>query len=54
MARSYKNEKTRDKYSKDVLKKEKSKERQFNKNLANSYFEEDEDDAYVEEVYQYP
>ena len=54
MARSYKNEKTRDKSSKDVLKKEKSKERQFNKNLANSYFEEDEDDAYVEEIYQYP
>ena len=52
MARSYKSEKTKDKHSKDVLNKRKNKERQLNKNLANNYFEEfDDDDAYVEESY---
>ena len=50
MAKSYKQQKTKEKFSKDVVSKQRKKERQFSKELANNYFETDEDeDVYIDE-----
>jgi len=51
MGKSYKNEKTKQKYSRDVVDKHRKKERQFSKNLANNYFEdiEEDEDVYIDE-----
>ena len=51
MAKSYKQQRTKEKFSKDVVDKQRKKERQFGKGLANNYidFEEEEEDVYVDE-----
>ena len=54
MAKSHKQQRTKEKYSKDVYSKQRKKERQFSKNLANTYIdfeqiEEEEEDVYVDE-----
>lgn len=51
MAKSYKQQKTKEKFSKDVVDKQRKKERQFGKGLANNYieFDEEEEDAYYDE-----
>ena len=51
MGKSYKSEKTKQKYSKDVVDKHRKKERQLSKNLANNYFEdiEEDEDVYIDE-----
>ena len=50
MAKSYKQQKTKERFSKDVVSKQRKKERQFSKELANNYFETDEDeDVYIDE-----
>lgn len=51
MAKSYKEQRTKEKYSKDVVSKQRKKERQFGKELANNYLnidelEEEEDEYY--------
>tara|TARA_Y100001963_G_C6575724_1_gene350999 strand:+ start:58 stop:231 length:174 start_codon:yes stop_codon:yes gene_type:complete len=52
MAKSFKQQKTRENYSKDVLKKMSKKERRFNKELASQYVD-DEVDELEEEEYEY-
>ena len=52
MAKSFKQQKTRENYSKDVLKKMSKKERRFNKELASQYGD-DEVDELEEEEYEY-
>ena len=51
MAKSYKQQKTKEKFSKDVVDKQRKKERQFGKGLANNYieFDEEEEDVYIDE-----
>jgi len=50
MAKSYKQQRTKEKFSKDVVDKQRKKERQFGKGLANNYIElEEEEDVYVDE-----
>ena len=51
MAKSYKQQRTKEKYSKDVYSKQRKKERQFSKNIANTYieFEEEDEDVYIDE-----
>lgn len=50
MAKSYKQQKTKDRYSKDVVSKQRKKERQFGKDLANNYIEiEEDEDVYIDE-----
>ena len=53
MAKSHKQQRTKEKYSKDVYSKQRKKERQFSKNLANTYIDfdelEEEEDVYVDE-----
>ena len=51
MAKSYKQQRTKEKFSRDVVDKQRKKERQFGKGLANNYidFEEEEEDVYVDE-----
>lgn len=51
MAKSYKQQRTKERFSKDVVDKQRKKERQFGKGLANNYidFEEEEEDVYVDE-----
>ena len=50
MAKSYKQQRTKEKFSKDVVDKQRKKERQFSKGLANNYIElEEEEDVYVDE-----
>ena len=53
MAKSFKQQKTKERYSKDVVNKQRKKERQYGKDLANNYieFEEDEDVYIDEDVY---
>ena len=48
--RSYKQQKTKEKFSKDILESQSKKERRFNKELANNYVEVDE---FEEEEYEY-
>jgi hypothetical protein len=50
MAKSYKQQKTKEKFSKDILESQSKKERRFNKELANNYVEVDE---FEEEEYEY-
>ena len=50
MAKSYKQQKTKEKFSKDILESKSKKERRFNKELANNYIETDE---FEEEQYEY-
>lgn len=52
MAKSFKQQKTRENFSKDVLKKMSKKERRFNKELANQYVDDEVDD-FEEEEYEY-
>ena len=52
MAKSFKQQKTRENYSKDVLKKMSKKERRFNKELASQYVDDDVDEL-EEEEYEY-
>lgn len=51
MAKSYKQQRTKEKYSKDVYSKQRKKQRQFSKNIANTYveFEEEDEDVYIDE-----
>ena len=51
MAKSYKQSKTKEKYSKDVVDKQRKKERQYSKELANNYIDyiEDEEIAYEDQ-----
>ena len=50
MAKSYKQQRTKEKFSRDVVDKQRKKERQFGKGLANNYIElEEEEDVYVDE-----
>ena len=53
MAKSYKQQRTKEKFSKDVVDKRRKKERQFGKGLANNYIDfdelEEEEDVYVNE-----
>ena len=50
MAKSYKQQKTKERYSKDVVSKQRKKERQFGKDLANNYIEiEEDEDVYIDE-----
>lgn len=50
MAKSYKQQKTKERYSKDVVDKQRKKERQFGKDLANNYIEiEEDEDVYIDE-----
>ena len=51
MAKSYKQQKTKERFSKDVVSKQRKKERQFGKVLANNYidFDEEEEDVYIDE-----
>ena len=50
MAKSYKEQRTKEKYSKDVVSKRRKKERQFGKELANNYIDfEEEEDVYIDE-----
>ena len=51
MAKSYKQQKTKERFSKDVVSKQRKKERQFGKDLANNYIEidEEEEDVYIDE-----
>ena len=53
MAKSYKQQRTKEKFSKDVVDKQRKKERQFGKGLANNYIDfdelEEEEDVYVDE-----
>ena len=50
MAKSYKQQRTKEKFSKDVVDKQRKKERQFGKGLANNYIElEEEEEVYVDE-----
>ena len=51
MAKSYKQQKTKERFSKDVVSKQRKKERQFGKDLANNYieFDEEEEDVYIDE-----
>ena len=53
MAKSYKQQRTKEKFSKDVVDKQRKKERQFGKRLANNYIDfdelEEEEDVYVDE-----
>ena len=51
MAKSYKQQRTKEKFSKDVVDKQRKKERQFGKGLANNYIEleEEDEDVYVDE-----
>ena len=50
MAKSFKQQRTKEKFSKDVVDKQRKKERQFGKGLANNYIElEEEEDVYVDE-----
>ena len=50
MAKSYKEQRTKEKYSKDVVSKQRKKERQFGKELANNYIDfEEEEDVYIDE-----
>jgi hypothetical protein len=54
MAKSYKQQKTKEKFSKDVVDKQRKKARQFGKGLANNYinFDEEIDDLEEEEYEQ--
>ena len=52
MAKSYKQQKTKEKLSKDILDKQSKKRRQFSKELANNYINFDEENE-EEEVYEY-
>ena len=49
MAKSYKQQKTKERFSKDVVSKQRKKERQFGKDLANNYIEFDEEEEDVDE-----
>ena len=50
MAKSFKQQKTKERFSKDVVSKQRKKERQFGKDLANNYIEiEEEEDVYIDE-----
>lgn len=53
MAKSFKQQRTKEKFSKDVVDKQRKKERQFGKGLANNYIDfdelEEEEDVYVDE-----
>tara|TARA_B100002019_G_scaffold179402_1_gene154947 strand:- start:309 stop:488 length:180 start_codon:yes stop_codon:yes gene_type:complete len=50
MAKSYKQQKTKERFSKDVVSKQRKKERQFGKDLANNYIEiEEDEDVYIDE-----
>lgn len=51
MAKSYKQQKTKERFSKDVVSKQRKKERQFGKDLANNYieFDEEDEDVYIDE-----
>ena len=53
MAKSYKQQRTKEKFSRDVVDKQRKKERQFGKGLANNYIDfdelEEEEDVYVDE-----
>ena len=44
MAKSYKQQRTKEKFSKDVVDKQRKKERQFGKGLANNYIELEEEE----------
>jgi hypothetical protein len=52
MAKSYKQQKTKEKLSKDILDKQSKKRRQFSKELSNNYINFDEENE-EEEVYEY-
>jgi hypothetical protein len=53
MAKSYKQQRTKDKFSKDVVDKQRKKQRQFSKELANNYINiDDEVDDLEEEEYE--
>ena len=50
MAKSFKQQKTKERYSKDVVNTQRKKERQYGKDLANNYIEfEEEEDVYIDE-----
>ena len=50
MAKSFKQQKTKERNSKDVVNKQRKKERQYGKDLANNYIEfEEEEDVYIDE-----
>ena len=50
MAKSFKQQKTKERFSKDVVSKQRKKERQFGKDLANNYIEiEEDEDVYIDE-----
>ena len=50
MAKSYKQQKTKERFSKDVVSKQRKKERQFGKDLTNNYIEiEEDEDVYIDE-----
>jgi hypothetical protein len=50
MAKSYKEQRTKEKYSKDVVSKQRKKERRFGKDLVNNHIDfEEEEDVYINE-----
>jgi predicted CopG family antitoxin len=51
MAKSFKQQKTRESFSKDVLKQMSKKHRRLNKELANTYIDEEVDELEGEEKY---
>ena len=53
MAKSFKQQKTRENYSKDVLKKMSKKERRLNKELADNYIDEEGYEFEEENEYEY-
>ena len=52
MAKSFKQQKPRESFSKDVLKQMSKKERRLNKELANNYIDEEVDELEGEEEYE--
>ncbi len=53
MAKSYKQQKTKEKFSKDILDKQSKKQRRFGKELADNYVIDWKDDEFEEEEYEY-
>lgn len=53
MAKSYKQQKTKEKFSKDILDKQSKKQRRFSKELADNYVIDWNDDELEEEEYEY-
>ena len=53
MAKSYKQQKTKEKFSKDILDKQSKKQQRFGKELADNYVIDWKDDELEEEEYEY-